>query len=307
LLWLADAFGSHTQLYREQPGVDAFFERLERGRTLIRVDCRGTGMSDRDCSDYSSEAITEDIARVLAELGIEWCDVFASGARHVPALRLALKRPGLVRKIVLNSPFPLPLDGTLVDFMTRNWPLFRELSIQRSTRKPLHEVRHILEFTARCVDQRDFLAMREARLPGESWRLAPLVTCPVLTMEQANCTLGDAEAGKKLAATFARGRLIELPFGTMIPPWGDPAPMVQTIEEFLGPTDEEPRGDVRVLTPREREVLRLLAEGRTQVETAAELVISPATVSRHVVSLYAKLGVHRRAEAVAWAVRNGVG
>jgi class 3 adenylate cyclase len=61
------------------------------------------------------------------------------------------------------------------------------------------------------------------------------------------------------------------------------------------------------LSARESEVLSLLAAGRTNREIAEELVLSPATVSRHVANLYEKLGVHRKAEAVAAAMALGLG
>ena len=57
------------------------------------------------------------------------------------------------------------------------------------------------------------------------------------------------------------------------------------------------------LTPRELEVLRLLAEGRRQPEIAEQLVISPGTVGKHIEHILEKLGAHSRAEAVAVAYR----
>ncbi len=63
-------------------------------------------------------------------------------------------------------------------------------------------------------------------------------------------------------------------------------------------------GDVS-LSPREREILALLAEGKTQGEIARELVISPKTVATHIQHLLGKLGVHSRAQAVAQAFRLG--
>jgi DNA-binding CsgD family transcriptional regulator len=63
-------------------------------------------------------------------------------------------------------------------------------------------------------------------------------------------------------------------------------------------------GTAQGLTPREVEVLRLLAEGRTDQEIAAALFISPHTVTTHVKHLLAKLGVVSRAAAVAQAYRN---
>jgi DNA-binding CsgD family transcriptional regulator len=58
----------------------------------------------------------------------------------------------------------------------------------------------------------------------------------------------------------------------------------------------------RPLTVREFEVARLIAEGLTNSQIAAELSVSPKTVSAHVEHILAKLGVARRAEVAAWAV-----
>ncbi len=51
------------------------------------------------------------------------------------------------------------------------------------------------------------------------------------------------------------------------------------------------------LTPREREVLGLIAEGRSNAGIAHELVVTVAAVERHVTSIFDKLGLHRSAEA----------
>jgi DNA-binding NarL/FixJ family response regulator len=60
------------------------------------------------------------------------------------------------------------------------------------------------------------------------------------------------------------------------------------------------------LTPRELEVLQLLAEGLTQTQIARRLVISPRTVGTHIQNLLGKLDVHSRAQAVALAHRMGL-
>jgi DNA-binding CsgD family transcriptional regulator len=61
---------------------------------------------------------------------------------------------------------------------------------------------------------------------------------------------------------------------------------------------EEARDELG-LTPREREILGLLTEGRTNSEIAEALWIAPTTVRKHLENVYAKLGVHGRAAAVA--------
>jgi DNA-binding NarL/FixJ family response regulator len=60
------------------------------------------------------------------------------------------------------------------------------------------------------------------------------------------------------------------------------------------------------LTGREREVLKLLAEGRNTQEIAEMLVITPKTVEGHKTNLMAKLGVHNRVELVKYALRKGI-
>ena len=60
------------------------------------------------------------------------------------------------------------------------------------------------------------------------------------------------------------------------------------------------------LTPREVEVLRLISAGSTTRQIAEELIVSPATVERHITSLYRKIGARGRADATAYALRHGV-
>ncbi len=72
---------------------------------------------------------------------------------------------------------------------------------------------------------------------------------------------------------------------------------VRSVDDLLDPERETPAN----LTGREVEVLRLVAAGRTNREIAAELVLSPHTVARHLNNIFAKLGVSSRAAATAFA------
>jgi len=61
-----------------------------------------------------------------------------------------------------------------------------------------------------------------------------------------------------------------------------------------------------VLTCRERQVVKLVAEGRTTKETGSVLSLSPKTIEKHRASMMRKLGLHTIAGWVAYAIANGI-
>jgi DNA-binding NarL/FixJ family response regulator len=80
---------------------------------------------------------------------------------------------------------------------------------------------------------------------------------------------------------------------------------LRAMERRLG-FGPEPSGP-EALTPREREVASLLAEGLSNSQVAERLYISPRTAAVHVSNILAKLGMSSRTEVAAWAVREGLG
>jgi two-component system, NarL family, response regulator NreC len=79
------------------------------------------------------------------------------------------------------------------------------------------------------------------------------------------------------------------------------------VSDFLSRSPAGPeQSSLDELTPREAEVLELLAGGLTNDEIAAQLVISPHTVARHRENLMRKLGLHSKSELVKYAIRKGI-
>ena len=132
----------------------------------------------------------------------------------------------------------------------------------------------------------------------------------------AATTERDPELGSAIVTAGASG---------LLPSWGDPAEMEDAIRravagELVLPDDHlsslvdrlravrarvTEGANLESLTMRELEVLRLLSDGRSTVEIAALLGISPMTVQSHVKNVLAKLGVHSKVEAVRLAWRFG--
>ncbi|MCA9878538.1 MAG: helix-turn-helix transcriptional regulator, partial [Thermomicrobiales bacterium] len=138
-----------------------------------------------------------------------------------------------------------------------------------------------------------------ARLFGVASALRDAIAMPMSPTEQAYFqplldTLRVELGAERFTRSWTAGRL---------------QPRASAITEALGfrlpAAAVEPA--VPRLTPREHDVLQQLATGKSTRAVSEALFISPATVATHVASLYRKLGVRSRAEAVAWSHRHGLG
>ncbi len=140
--------------------------------------------------------------------------------------------------------------------------------------------------SAACVAlRRAWAAWQEVDVPYEAARVR-------LRMAQACRELGDDDTAD-MELDAARRVFDQL---------GAAPDLARVTELAPGPTPEAPGG----LTPREVEVLRLVATGATNREVADTLVISEKTVARHLSNMFTKLDISSRAAATAWAYENGV-
>ena len=87
----------------------------------------------------------------------------------------------------------------------------------------------------------------------------------------------------------------------------DPAVTRAVIEAFARlPVQRRPAAALSELTPREREVLELLARGLSNAEISRQLVVSEGTVKTHVARVLQKLGLRDRVQAVVFAYETGI-
>ena len=85
-----------------------------------------------------------------------------------------------------------------------------------------------------------------------------------------------------------------------------PAAVTALIRDYLDRASHGEATPTDPLTPRDQEVVKLIAEGHTSEEIAQTLVISKKTVERHRANVLEKLGMRNRVELTRYAIRRGL-
>jgi DNA-binding CsgD family transcriptional regulator len=187
------------------------------------------------------------------------------------------------------------------DFPAQDWEAFLFRSIPPGT--PMEEVQQLVPRLRRSMTQADWLVRSSAYLESDTSAILPDIHIPTLVLHPRNPTALSVDESRKLASLVPRSHFVMIDGGA---PPGDAATGLAAVDAFLAAL--EPEVTLRDgLSPREREVLRLVAAGRTNPQIAAELVISLNTVQRHVSSILEKTGAHNRTEAAAYALRKHLG
>jgi DNA-binding CsgD family transcriptional regulator len=125
------------------------------------------------------------------------------------------------------------------------------------------------------------------------------VRAPTLVVHRDRDRAAPLRQGEALAAGISGARLAVLPGRSHLPFVGDADALSRTIRAFLGlRPSRRPAGPT--LTPRQREVAALVAEGLTNREIATRLVITERSVESHVDRIRLRLGVRSRAQVAVW-------
>lgn len=336
---------SHLEHDWSSPVWRPLLERLGRHHTVIRYDERGCGLSDREVGDLSFEAWVEDLEAVVDAAKVERFPLFGVSQGGPIAIAYAARHPERVSRLVLYGTYlrgrlhrdPTPAEReeaeTLVRLVRVGWGkdsdayrrvfaslFWPEADLQQM--KAFAELQRISatpETAARIVEGFDRVDVTE---------LAPKVEVPTLVLHVEGDARIPFEEGRHVAATLPNATFVPLPGVNHVLSPGDPAfePFFERVEAFLGVDEGEMvagREDGRALvgapdgrsmasgldelTPRERDVLELIARGMDNASIAEELSIRPKTVRNHVSAVFAKLGVGHRGEAVVRGRELGFG
>jgi pimeloyl-ACP methyl ester carboxylesterase/DNA-binding CsgD family transcriptional regulator len=301
---------NHIQLAWEHDGrISAWLEQLSESFRLIQYDHRGQGMSRRGLKRTHVMADYErDLEAVLDRLGLSSVVLLGYFYSGHTAIRFAARHPERVKALVLVSCSvsisSWPLDS-LLRMAEQNWDAMLYNWVP-PTATPRERAEY-LAFFKETRTQEDWLISARAFSVSDIDDVVEKVRTPTLVMHPREFLWLPPQESANLASRLPNA-LFRLIDGEL--PLGDAAQGVQAIKSFLAelPANlgEVSPGRGPSLSPREIEVLRLVAQGKTNREIAEDLVLSERTVINHLSHIFTKTGAENRAGATAYAIRHGL-
>jgi pimeloyl-ACP methyl ester carboxylesterase len=321
--WLSDV--EHDL---DSPVWRPWLVELSRRHTYIRYDQRGCGLSDRHVDDLSLEAWVGDLEAVVDSLGLARFPLIGMSQGGAVAIEYALRHPGKVSRLVLVGAYARGAlrratsesdrleAATLVNLIRVGWgrdnPAFRQVFTnqfipggtpqQHAWWNELERITASPDTAARTLD-----AFHRVDVADAARRLR----LPTLVLHARGDARVPFDEGRRLAGLIPGARFVALESSNHVLLDTEPAwrRFLAELRAFVDPSAPGEHAAVTgafALTTAERAVLQLVAQGLDNRTIAGRLQKSEKTVRNQVSTIFDKLGVHSRAQAIVHVRDSGM-
>jgi len=328
---------THLEHDWESPVWRPWLRELARRHTLVRYDERGCGLSDRDVEEFSMAGWLADLEAVVDAAGLTRFALLGLSQGAAVSVAYAARHPERVSHLVLYGGYArgrfhrglsereMLEAETMINAMRVGWgrdnPAFRQLFSTLLMPDGSPEQTASLDRLARVSTSPEQAAAMERAFYGiDVTAEARRVRVPALVLHARDDATIPFEEGRLLASLLPDARFVSLESRNHVLAEEEPAweRFVTEVRGFLGVAEREAAGGavaaadgeggrLAELTPREREVLELVARGLDNDTIAGRLHLTPKTVRNYVSRIYDKLGVPTRARAIVLAREAGLG
>ncbi len=301
---------------------------------VLRFDWRGCGLSDREGVSFSLQKHVEDLEAVVESAGFEQFFVLASAAGAMSSIQFAAQNPARATRLVLlgsQTQGRIPRGKVrgltahqVVEQHSHQKLMERLWTEERAVYGKFYVAVHMPDASPeqlraqddllRTTTTRDnALKLLQAFQEADVLEFVPRVRCATLVMHAQDDAIVPFDEGRRVSSLVPGARFAPLESRNHVLLEGEPAwqHFIDAITDFLpaSAAGSSAMRDAFVgnLTKREHQVLELLAQGLDNRTIAAALSVSEKTVRNQVSTIFSKVGVGNRAQAVARARDAGLG
>ncbi len=318
---------SHLEYEMTSPVWQHWWAELARDHRIIRFDQRGCGLSDWAAADMSFDAWVGDLEAVVEATGVDRFSLLGISQGGAVAVKYAVLHPEKVSQLVLYGAYsrgrakrgePEEERQAKLALTRAGWgrdnPAYRQMFTSEFMPDATAEQMQWFNELQRVSTSPDNAAKVQAEASQiDVLDLLPQVSVPTLVIHARGDVRVNFEQGRQVAALIPDARLVAVESKNHLLLENEPAwkVVISEIRAFLGdstdvPARPEASPSSSALSERELEVLRLIADGRSNQQIAEALFISVKTAGNHVSNILGKTNATNRSEAVAQALRSGL-
>lgn len=300
---------------------------LSRASTLYRYDPRGCGLSDRDVAHFGLDAWVRDLEAVTEAAGLARFALLGMSQGAAIAIAYAARHPDRVERLLLYGGYARGIlhrghdarERDELNAMTKlielGWgrenPAYRQmftlLFVPDGAPDEIESFNRLQQMSA---SPQSASRMARAFADIDVQGLAARIRCPTLVMHCHGDARVPFDEGTLIASLIDGARFVPLQSRNHVLLAHEPAweAFLLELRAFLNPPLPRPAPPPFAdLTPRERELLELIAEGLDNNEIGLTLQVSNKTVRNHITRIFSKTGVATRAQAIVRAREAGFG